>query len=144
MGIYEMKAECLECLRKVCNYEYTGMFKDALKALQAECETLRWGRESSMETVAGLEQWVSALDTAWTAFKNESKPVRGRDGSVMPEHPDDQKLRAFVDAQISESKTKTVEMQKYKRPALTHSVVDEVDPNQKVDFLLNALLETCL
>jgi hypothetical protein len=111
MGIYDLKAACLACLRNVCNYQYTGNLATALKTLQEKCMSRRWAMESSMETEAGLVQWITELDAALVEFQKATKPERGRDGSVMPQHPDEDNLRAFVDAQIASCKNKALKMQ---------------------------------
>jgi hypothetical protein len=117
MGIYDMKAECLKHLRNICDYKYPahGNLATAFAALQKACSSRRWALESSMETEAGLEQWVSVLDAAWETFKEKSAPVRGRDGSVMPQHPDDNNLRAYVNTQITLCKVEAAKMQQYRK-----------------------------
>ena len=112
-----MKAECLKHLTNICDYKYPayGDLATALKALQTACEGRRWALESSMETEAGLEQWVSELDTAWSAFKKKSEPAWGRDGSVMPQSDNDNNLRAYVDTQITLCKVEAVKIQQYRK-----------------------------
>jgi hypothetical protein len=108
--MYELKAECLACLRSVEEYEYRGNFAGALKTLQAACESRRWTLEASMETEGGLAAWISALDAAVGSFQKATAPERGRDGSVMPEHPAQEKLRAHVDKELAGCKAKAEEL----------------------------------
>ena len=97
MGIYDLKAECLTPLRNVCNHEYEGELAAQFKSLQAACESRRWNLESSMETEAGMVQWISELDAALAAFQRATRP--------------EDNLRIYVDKQIAASKAKAVDMQ---------------------------------
>lgn len=110
-----MKAACLQFLRNVNEYKYTGSsLAPAFADLKKACESRRWAMEASMVTEAGLVQWVSDLETAWNTFGTKSKPVVGRDNSVRSQHPDDDNLRAFVTTQITACKAKAEEMQQYR------------------------------
>ncbi len=96
MGIYDLKAECLTPLRNVCNHEYEGELAAQFKELQAACESRRWNLESSMQTEAGMAQWISELNAALAAFQRATRP--------------EDTLRVYVDKQIAASEATALEI----------------------------------
>jgi hypothetical protein len=77
MSIYDLKTRCLACLEEVMKCKYTGPLAEALKAFQSGYEARRWWvMEASMVTEAGIQAWVSQLDTDYTKFTKDSEPTR--------------------------------------------------------------------
>ncbi len=127
MGIYDLKAKCLEPLRNVCDHRYEGELAAQFKKLQAACESRRWNLESSMQTEAGMAQWISELDAALTAFQNATRP-----GDT---------LRVYVDKKIAANKTTAAKMQQslHAKELLAVQKPTSLPPHAHIETLLGQM-----
>ena len=105
-----------------------SLLAEQFKTLQAACENRRWAMESSMETEAGMVQWISELDAALAGFQKATRP--------------EDNLRINVDKQIAASKAKAVEIKQSlhtKETTLAEKRATSLPPHAHIETLLGQM-----